>query len=140
MLSMFAFIMALGIVVDDAIVVIENVQRQRGVGLQPLAAAVVGTRQGFFAVLATTVTLISVFLPTAFLPSMAGRLFSEFGFVLAIAVAISSFVALSLCPMLASRLPERESTLPAPLAWVGNRLSTIYRRIVQYLAPHNLRI
>ncbi|MEC9153654.1 MAG: efflux RND transporter permease subunit, partial [Pseudomonadota bacterium] len=101
-LTLLAIVLATGLIVDDAIVVIENVQRQRGLGLPPLAAAVVGTRQVFFAVLATTATLISVFLPIAFLPSMAGRLFTEFGFVLAIAVAISSFVALSLCPMLAS--------------------------------------
>ena len=139
-LTLLAIVLATGLIVDDAIVVIENVQRQRGLGLQPLAAAVVGTRQVFFAVLATTVTLISVFLPIAFLPSMAGRLFTEFGFVLAIAVAISSFVALSLCPMLASRLPERESTLPAPLAWVGNRLSTIYRRILEFTLSARLLV
>ena len=139
-LTLLAIVLATGLIVDDAIVVIENVQRQRGLGLQPLAAAVVGTRQVFFAVLATTVTLISVFLPIAFLPSMAGRLFTEFGFVLAIAVAISSFVALSLCPMLASRLPERESPLPAPLAWVGNRLSTIYRRILEFTLSARLLV
>ena len=107
-LTLLALVLATGMIVDDAIVVIENVQRLRGEGLKPLAAAVQGTRQVFFAVLATTATLISVFLPIAFLPSVAGRLFSEFGFVLAIAVAISSFVALTLVPMLASRLPVAE--------------------------------
>ena len=62
-------------IVDDAIVVIENIQRQRALGLKPFAASVMGTRQVFFAVLATTATLISVFLPIAFLPSTAGKLF-----------------------------------------------------------------
>jgi HAE1 family hydrophobic/amphiphilic exporter-1 len=131
-LTLLAIVLATGMIVDDAIVVTENIQRQRSLGLKPLAAAVVGTRQVFFAVLATTATLISVFLPIAFLPSMAGRLFTEFGFVLAIAVAISSFVALSLCPMLASRLPENKADLPRPLAWVGGVLSTGYRRVLEF--------
>ena len=103
-LTLLALVLATGMIVDDAIVVIENIQRQRALGLKPFAASVMGTRQVFFAVLATTATLISVFLPIAFLPSTAGKLFTEFGFVLAVAVGISSFVALSLCPMLASRL------------------------------------
>ena len=139
-LTLLAIVLATGLIVDDAIVVTENVQRQRGLGLRPLAAAVVGTRQVFFAVLATTATLISVFLPIAFLPSMAGRLFTEFGFVLTIAVAISSFVALSLCPMLASRLPEGETKLPAPLAWVGAKLSAVYRRILEFTLSARLLV
>ncbi|MED5572608.1 MAG: efflux RND transporter permease subunit, partial [Pseudomonadota bacterium] len=105
-LTLLALVLATGMIVDDAIVVIENIQRQRALGLNPFAASVMGPRQVFFAVLATTATLISVFLPIAFLPSTAGKLFTEFGFVLAVAVGISSFVALSLCPMLASRLPD----------------------------------
>ena len=139
-LTLLAIVLATGLIVDDAIVVTENVQRQRGLGLRPLAAAVVGTRQVFFAVLATTATLISVFLPIAFLPSMAGRLFTEFGFVLAIAVAISSFVALSLCPMLASRLPEGDTKLPVPLAWVGAKLSAVYRRILEFTLSARLLV
>ncbi len=105
-LTLLALVLATGLIVDDSIVVLENIQRRRAQGLAPFAAAVAGTRQVFFAVLATTATLISVFLPISFLPGTAGRLFVEFGFVLAIAVALSSFVALSLCPMLASRLPD----------------------------------
>jgi hydrophobe/amphiphile efflux-1 (HAE1) family protein len=103
-LTLLALVLATGMIVDDAIVVLENIQRRRHQGLGSLAAAVLGTRQVFFAVIATTLTLISVFVPISFLPSTAGRLFREFGFVLAVSVAISSFVALSLCPMLASRL------------------------------------
>lgn len=104
LITLLALVLATGLVVDDAIVVLENIQRQRQNGLLPRAAAVVGTRQVFFAVIATTATLISVFAPISFLPSQAGRLFSEFGFVLAVAVCISSFVALTAVPMLASRL------------------------------------
>lgn len=104
LVTLLALVLAAGLVVDDAIVVLENIQRLRGQGLRARAAAVIGTRQVFFAVIATTATLISVFLPISFLPSTAGRLFAEFGFVLAVTVAISSFVALTVCPMIASRL------------------------------------
>ncbi len=139
-LTLLAIVLATGMIVDDAIVVTENIQRQRNLGLKPLAAAVVGTRQVFFAVLATTATLISVFLPIAFLPSMAGRLFTEFGFVLAIAVGISSFVALTLCPMLASRLPEGETKLPRVLAWLGGILSAAYRRLLEFTLSARLLV
>jgi hydrophobe/amphiphile efflux-1 (HAE1) family protein len=135
-LTLLALVLATGMIVDDAIVVVENIQRQRAMGRRPLAAAVLGTRQVFFAVLATTATLVSVFLPIAFLPSVAGKLFSEFGFVLAIAVAISSFVALTLCPMLAARLPADWGTPnpagPGPLARFGGRLTEIYKTILDF--------
>ena len=104
LITLLALVLAAGLVVDDAIVVLENIQRLRGQGMAARAAAVVGTRQVFFAVIATTATLVSVFLPISFLPSTAGRLFTEFGFVLGITVIISSFVALTLCPVIASRL------------------------------------
>lgn len=107
LITLLALVLAAGLVVDDAIVVLENIQRRRGEGIASRAAAVLGTRQVFFAVVATTATLVSVFLPISFLPSTAGRLFTEFGFVLAVAVTISSFVALTLCPMLAARLPDK---------------------------------
>jgi hydrophobe/amphiphile efflux-1 (HAE1) family protein len=107
-LTLLALVLATGMIVDDAIVVLENIQRRRAQGLAARAAAVLGTRQVFFAVVATTAVLVSVFLPISFLPSTAGRLFREFGFVLAIAVMISSFVALSLVPSLSARIPEEE--------------------------------
>ncbi|MDZ7643126.1 MAG: efflux RND transporter permease subunit [Woeseiaceae bacterium] len=105
-LTLLALVLATGLVVDDAIVVLENIQRRRGQGLGARAAAVLGTRQVFFAVVTTSAVLVSVFVPIAFLPSTAGRLFREFGIVLAVAVAISSFVSLSLVPAMASRLPS----------------------------------
>ncbi|MGI5309863.1 efflux RND transporter permease subunit [Rheinheimera sp. WS51] len=104
-LTLLALVLATGLIVDDAIVVTENIQRRRSMGLGARAAAVIGTREVFFAVVATTAVLVAVFVPIAFLPSTAGRLFREFGGVLAIAVIISSFVALSLVPALTARLP-----------------------------------
>ncbi len=143
-LTLLALVLATGMIVDDAIVVVENVHRHRGLGLRPLAAAAVGARQVFFAVIATSATLISVFLPIAFLPSDAGRLFAEFGFVLAIAVAISSFVALSLCPMLASRIRAGEGDRPGPasgrFAAAGRRVERLYRRFLDFTLSARLLV
>ncbi|MEM6677776.1 MAG: efflux RND transporter permease subunit [Pseudomonadota bacterium] len=126
LITLLALVLATGLVVDDAIVVTENVQRKRAEGQGRLAAAVNGTREVFFAVIATTLTLIAVFIPISFLPSAAGRLFTEFGFVLAITVALSSFVALSLCPMIASQLSSlgSERGLGGP---IGGWLGALYR-------------
>ncbi|WP_375655710.1 efflux RND transporter permease subunit, partial [Bartonella sp. AA83SXKL] len=102
-LTFLGLVLATGLVVDDAIVVLENIVRWRNMGFGSRAAAVLGTREVFFAVLATTLTLVAVFVPISFLPGQVGALFREFGFVLAISILLSSFVALTLCPMLASR-------------------------------------
>jgi len=137
-LTLLAIVLATGLVVDDAIVVLENIQRRRSQGLGPRAAAVLGTRQVFFAVLATTITLIAVFVPISFLPSTAGRMFREFGIVLACAVAISSFVAPSLVPTLASRLPaeDRSGPLNSLLVRFGRRLNDAYRSALKSLLDH----
>jgi HAE1 family hydrophobic/amphiphilic exporter-1 len=103
-LTLLALVLATGLVVDDAIVVLENIVRRRNEGMGPRAAAVLGTKEVFFAVVATTATLAAVFVPLSFLPGQTGGLFREFGFVLAMSVLLSSVVALSLCPMLASRM------------------------------------
>lgn len=99
-LTLFALILAIGLVVDDAIVVLENIQRRIDEGENRLAAASLGSSQVTFAVLATSATLIAVFVPLSFLSGQVGRLFSEFGLVLGVAVAVSTFVSLSLCPMM----------------------------------------
>lgn len=129
-LTLLALVLATGLVVDDAIVVLENIKRRRGQGLGPRAAAVLGTRQVFFAVVTTTAVLISVFIPIAFLPSTAGRLFREFGLVLACAVVISSFVSLTLVPAAASRLPApgRDGRFRRHVEAIGSRLHAFYRR------------
>ncbi|CZT35591.1 efflux RND transporter permease subunit [Rhizobium sp. 9140] len=103
-LTLLAIVLATGLVVDDAIVVLENIVRRRSEGMGPRAAAVLGTLEVFFAVIATTATLAAVFIPLSFLPGQTGGLFREFGFVLAFAILLSAFVALTFCPMLASRM------------------------------------
>jgi len=108
-LTLLAIVLATGLVVDDAIVVLENIERHRAQGMGPRAAAVLGARQVFFAVVATTATLAAVFIPISFFPGRAGRLFAEFGFVMAFAVILSMIVALTLCPMLASRILKEHS-------------------------------
>lgn len=128
-LTLLALVLATGLIVDDSIVVLENIQRRRAQGLGGRAAAVLGTRQVFFAVVATTATLISVFVPISFLPSTAGRLFREFGFVLAIAVLISSFVALTLVPALSARLAadgEDRLGLRTFMGRIGDFLARLY--------------
>ena len=101
-LTLLALLLAIGLVVDDAIVMLENIERRLALGETRLQAAFHGSRQVTFAILATSVTLIAVFVPISFLKGAAGRLFTEFGFVMASAVLISTFVALSACPALAS--------------------------------------
>ena len=128
-LTLLAMVLATGMVVDDAIVVLENIVRRRGMGAGPRAAAVLGTQEVFFAVVTTTATLAAVFVPLSFLPGQVGGLFREFGFTLAIAVLLSSVVALTLCPVLASRLLTREpeKNPRGPMIWLGARLAGFYR-------------
>ena len=134
LITLLALVLSTGMIVDDSIVVLENIQRRKGQGLGRRAAAVLGTRQVFFAVIATTATLISVFIPISFLPSTAGLLFREFGFVLAIAVIISSFVSLSLVPAMASRLPlDQTQGRPSSLAMLGQRVAAIYASSLRHV-------
>ena len=131
-LTLLAFVLAAGLVVDDAIVVLENIVRRRNEGMGPRAAAVLGTQEVFFAVIATTATLIAVFVPLSFLPGQTGGLFREFGFVLAIAVFLSAAVALSLCPMMASRFMggEHRERSGGMIGTIGRGLGGFYRRIL----------
>ncbi|WP_455374045.1 efflux RND transporter permease subunit, partial [Limibacillus halophilus] len=135
-LTLLALLLAIGLVVDDAIVVLENIKRRIDEGESPMVASLLGTRQVTFAVLATSVTLISVFIPISFLGGQVGRLFSEFGLVMAAAVVISTFVALSLCPMIASRiLPRSSKGQPTgdeavAQSWVGRLYRALLRRAI----------
>ncbi|MFC3095144.1 efflux RND transporter permease subunit [Alteromonas sediminis] len=124
-LTLLALVLATGLIVDDAIVVSENIQRRKGMGLGAKAAAVIGTREVFFAVVATTAVLVAVFLPIAFLPSTAGRLFREFGGVLAAAVIISSLVALTLVPALKAKI-KSTSAHSGTLEKLGNVINQGY--------------
>ncbi|MBC7133212.1 MAG: efflux RND transporter permease subunit [Roseovarius sp.] len=103
-LTLLALLLAIGLVVDDAIVVLENIQRRIEEGESVLVASLRGARQVTFAVIATSLTLIAVFVPLSFMPGQVGRLFVEFGWVMAGTVAISTFVALTACPALASKI------------------------------------
>ena len=104
LLTLLALVLAVGLVVDDAIVVVENIQRRIDEGEPPAVAAVRGARQVFFAVLATTLVLVAVFGPLMFLPGFTGRLFVELAVAVASAIVFSAILALSLSPMLASKL------------------------------------
>ena len=103
-LTLLALVVAIGLVVDDAIVVLENVYRHIEAGLAPFQAALKGVREVSFAVVSMTLTLVAVFAPLAFTPGRTGRLFSEFALTLAGAVVVSGFVALTLTPMMCSKL------------------------------------
>lgn len=103
-LTMLSLVLAIGLVVDDAIVVLENIFRHIEEGLQPFQAALKGAREIAFAVVAMTMTLAAVFAPLAFTPGRTGRLFVEFALTLAGAVLVSGFVALTLTPMMCSKL------------------------------------
>ncbi|MDI1251073.1 MAG: efflux RND transporter permease subunit, partial [Lacunisphaera sp.] len=103
-LTLLALVLAVGLVVDDAIVMLENIYRRIEEGEGPIHAAIYGARQVAFAIIATTLTLAAVFLPVAFQSGQTGRLFYEFGITLAVSVLVSAFVALTLTPMLCSRV------------------------------------
>jgi multidrug efflux pump len=128
--TLLALTLAIGIVVDDAIIVLENAYRhQEELGESPEAAAVNGTREIGFAVIATTIALVAVFTPLAFLKGSTGRLFNEFGIAVAGSVVISGFVALTLTPMLCARIlrvPPRHGTVYRVLENGFNALAAGY--------------
>jgi multidrug efflux pump len=107
-LTLVAIILAIGLVVDDAIVVLENIYAKIEEGMSPIEAAFKGSKEIYFAVISTTITLAAVFLPILFLQGLTGRLFREFGVVIAGSVLVSAFVALTLTPMLSSRLLKHQ--------------------------------
>ncbi|PKP42993.1 MAG: acriflavin resistance protein [Bacteroidetes bacterium HGW-Bacteroidetes-10] len=108
-LTLLAIVLSIGLVVDDAIVVMENIYTKIERGMPPKEAAIEGSKEIFFAVIATTITLVAVFFPIVFLQGVTGRLFREFSMVIAGAVVISSFVALTFTPMLSSKLLKRDA-------------------------------
>ncbi len=131
MFSLLAVVLSVGLVVDDAIVDVENVQRLIGRGLDPMAAAFVGSREIGFAVVATTLTLASVYLPIGFLPGLMGKLFSEFAFTLAVAVLISGFISRTLSPMMCAYM-LRPRGKPHLLEPAIDRLTRGYRRSLDW--------
>jgi multidrug efflux pump len=111
-LTLLGIVLAIGLVVDDAIVVLENIYTKVEDGEEPTEAAKKGATEIYFAVISTTVAVVAVFLPVIFLQGLTGRLFREFGLVVASAVVISSFVSLSLTPMMCSRILKKRAKQP----------------------------
>ncbi len=128
LLTLLAMVLGIGLVVDDAIVVLENIHRRIEMGEPPLLAAYRGTKEVGFAVIATTLVLISVFVPLVFLEGNIGRLFTEFALAMAAAVAFSSFTALSLSPMMASKLLKKQTRNSGFGNWLDNRFKSIEGR------------
>ncbi len=142
-LSMLAVVLAIGLVVDDAIVVTENIYLKIEQGMTPRKAGIEGSKEIFFAVISTTITLVAVFFPIVFLEGMTGRLFREFSFVVSGAIIISSFVALTFTPMLATKLLKRREkqnwfyrkTEPF-FIWLNN----IYEKALKVVLAHKFII
>jgi multidrug efflux pump len=125
LLTLLAMVLAIGLVVDDAIVVLENISRRIELGEPPLLAAYRGAREVGFAVVATTLVLIAVFVPLVFLQGNIGRLFTEFALAIAAAVAFSSVTALTLTPMLSSRLLKKRERTSGFGFWVDKTFKNI---------------
>jgi multidrug efflux pump len=124
-LTLLGLVLAIGLVVDDSIIVLENIYRRMEAGEPPLVAAVDGSREIGFAVIATTLVLIAVFVPISFLQGNVGKLFREFGITVAAAVAFSSLVALTLTPMLSSKLLAGGVTR----SWLSNSVDAFFHRL-----------
>ncbi|HEY5471291.1 MAG TPA: efflux RND transporter permease subunit [Bacteroidales bacterium] len=138
-LTLLAIVLAIGIVVDDAIVVMENIYVKVENGLHPTQAALEGSKEIYFAIIATTITLISVFFPIVFLQGITGRLFREFAIVMAGAVGISAFLALSLTPMVSSKMlrhETRHSWFYRKTEKFFNRLNDGYKNMLETFLRH----
>jgi multidrug efflux pump len=132
-LTLLAMVLAIGLVVDDSIVVLENIYRHIEDGLEPIAAAIKGTRELGFAVVAMTLTLSAVYAPIAFAPGRTGRLFLEFALTLAGAVIVSGIVALTLTPMMSSRLLRHNPSPGRVFRWLEGFFDAVeagYRRLL----------
>jgi multidrug efflux pump len=143
-LTLLAIVLSTGIVVDDAIVVLENIYKRIEKGMNPLQAGFEGSKEIYFAIISTTITLASVFLPIMFLQGLTGRLFREFGVVVAGSVLISAFVSLTLTPMMSARIlhkAEHENKLfKLSEKWFNLLISGYHRALSgfvlrRYLAP-----
>ncbi|GGB55779.1 multidrug efflux RND transporter permease subunit [Shewanella inventionis] len=135
LLTLMALILAIGLVVDDAIVVVENIFHHIEKGEEPLLAAYKGTREVGFAVISTTLVLVMVFLPISFMDGMVGLLFTEFSVMLAMSVIFSSLIALTLTPVMGSKLLKANVKKNRFNQWIDNgfaRLETTYRNMVAW--------
>ena len=133
-LTLLAIVLSIGLVVDDAIVMMENIYVKIEQGMSPRQAGLEGSQEIFFAIIATTITLVAVFFPIVFLEGMTGRLFREFSIVIAGAVTISSFVALTLTPMLSTKLLKAHHSRSKAYDYTEKffvRINEVYRRSLE---------
>ncbi|MDR1982181.1 MAG: efflux RND transporter permease subunit [Holosporaceae bacterium] len=142
MLTLLAMVLAIGIIVDDTILVLENVQRRIDEGESPLNASINGSSQVLFAVISTTVVLLAVFLPIGMLPGKTGKLFSEFSVTISAAVGLSGVVALTLTPMLCCRFltAHKQSKFNILVDDVMLKMRTIYNNLLKALVLHKSSI
>ncbi len=133
-LTLLAIVLSIGLVVDDAIVMMENIYVKIEQGMSPIEAGIKGSDEIFFAIVATTITLVAVFIPIVFLEGMTGRLFREFSIVIAGAVAISSFVALTLTPMLSTKFLKTKQKRSKAYNFTEKffvKLNTVYKNSLE---------
>ncbi len=142
-ITLLAIVLAIGLVVDDAIVMLENIYRHIQAGLSPMQAALTGSREIIFPIIAMTLTLAAVYAPLGFTKGMTGQLFRQFGFTLSAAVVISGFVALTLTPMMCAHVLPREHNLTGMGQWIEKlfkRLVDSYKSLLAWVLNHRLWI
>ena len=133
LLSLLALTLAMGFVIDDAIVVLENIVRHREMGLSPLQAALQGSKQISFTIVSMTISLVAVFIPLLFMGDVTGMLFREFSMTLAISILVSGFISLTLTPMLAAKFLSSHNK-PSP--GFNSALLSFYRRTLDWCLRH----
>ena len=141
-LTLLAFVLAIGLVVDDAIVVLENVHRHLEEGLSPFKSAIIGAREIAFAVIAMTLTLAAVYAPIGFMTGLTGTLFAEFAFTLAASVVFSGFIALTLSPMMCSKIYTENENLSAGFPGMVNKIFDVivswYKKLLHVLIHYRI--
>ncbi|MCX8027645.1 MAG: efflux RND transporter permease subunit [Thermodesulfovibrionales bacterium] len=151
-MTMLALSLSIGILIDDAIIVIENIHRHIHEGMKPMEAAAFATKEIGLAVVATTLAIVAIFLPVAFMKGLVGRFFVQFAFTVVFAVLVSMFVSFTLTPMMASRFLKRQKDFPTSqkisiMKKIGDRidiwygkLESIYKKTLEYALQHRLKI
>ncbi|HWV16150.1 MAG TPA: efflux RND transporter permease subunit [Cellvibrio sp.] len=140
LLTLLSIVLCVGLVVDDAIVMVENIERHIQEGLSPFNASIVAARELAGPILAMTVTLVSVYVPIGLQGGLTGTLFREFAITLAGAVTISAIVAITLSPMLGSRLLKSHKKMDAPLENIFNRFQSYYSKKLQFTLEHRTAV
>ncbi|KFI08045.1 efflux RND transporter permease subunit [Massilia sp. BSC265] len=129
-ISLLGITLAVGLVVDDAIVVLENIVRHMEMGKNPLQAALVGSREVAFTIISISISLVAVFIPIFFMPGVIGLLFREFAVIVGLAVLVSALVSLTLVPMLSSRMIKHGGHVdPKEMSWIGRRFEAMFTNV-----------